>query len=105
MSAGQRAGDAPVTAVPADAAVPGGGTHWHALDAGTALARLRTGPAGLSDGERARRLAACGPNLPEGRHRRERWWEELGESLAEPLQLLLIAVAVLSAVFGEVRDA
>ena len=30
---------------------------------------------------------------------------ELGESLAEPLMLLLIAVAVLSAMFGELRDA
>jgi Ca2+-transporting ATPase len=31
--------------------------------------------------------------------------EELAESLAEPLMLLLIAVAVLSAIFGELRDA
>jgi P-type Ca2+ transporter type 2C len=81
------------------------GACWHALDAGAVLTRLGSGPAGLPDAERARRLAACGPNLPEGRCRREPWWEELGESLTEPLQLLLIAVAVLSAVFGELRDA
>jgi Ca2+-transporting ATPase len=31
--------------------------------------------------------------------------EELAESLIEPLQLLLIAVGVLSAIFGELRDA
>src|SRR3954466_7655358 len=31
--------------------------------------------------------------------------EELAESLAEPLMLLLIAVGVLSAIFGELRDA
>jgi Ca2+-transporting ATPase len=31
--------------------------------------------------------------------------EELAESLAEPLMLLLISVAVLSAIFGELRDA
>jgi P-type Ca2+ transporter type 2C len=31
--------------------------------------------------------------------------EELAESLAEPLMLLLLAVAVLSAIFGELRDA
>jgi Ca2+-transporting ATPase len=31
--------------------------------------------------------------------------EEVAESLAEPLMLLLIAVAVLSAIFGELRDA
>ena len=30
---------------------------------------------------------------------------ELFESLVEPLQLLLIAVGVLSAIFGELRDA
>ena len=46
-----------------------------------------------------------GPNLPEGQRKREPWWEELGESVTEPLQLLLAAVAVLSAVFGELRDA
>ena len=81
------------------------GGPWHALEPAAVLARLGTGPAGLDDGERAARLARYGPNLPEGRRRRERWWAELGESLAEPLQLLLIAVAVLSAVFGELRDA
>ena len=69
------------------------------------LARVESGPGGLADAEHARRLAACGPNLPEGRRRREPWWEELGEAVTEPLQLLLIAVAVLSAVFGELRDA
>ena len=31
--------------------------------------------------------------------------EEVGESLAEPLMLLLLVVAVLSAIFGELRDA
>ena len=31
--------------------------------------------------------------------------EEVGESLAEPLMLLLLLVAVLSAIFGELRDA
>jgi len=78
---------------------------WHALDAAAVLARLGSGPSGLADTEHARRLAAYGPNLPEGQRKREPWWEELGESFTEPLQLLLIAVAVLSAVFGELRDA
>jgi hypothetical protein len=32
-------------------------------------------------------------------------WEEPGESFAAPPQLLLVAVAVLSAVLGELRDA
>lgn len=78
---------------------------WHALDDAAVLARLGSGPSGLADTEHARRLAVYGPNLPEGRRKREPGWEELGESVTEPLQLLLIAVAVLSAVFGELRDA
>jgi P-type Ca2+ transporter type 2C len=78
---------------------------WHSLDVHTTLTRLRARPDGLPDAERGRRLARYGPNTPEGQRKREPWWEELGESFTEPLQLLLIAVAVLSAVFGEVRDA
>ena len=106
MTAGQRgSGEVPVTAAPPGEALIGGEVCWHALDAQAALARLRTPPAGLGDGERARRLARCGPNAPDGQRQREPWWEELGESLTEPLQLLLIAVAALSAVFGELRDA
>jgi len=95
----------------APAAAPGapppgqGEACWHALDAPAVLARLESGPAGLPDEEHARRLACYGPNLPEGQRKREPWWEELGESFTEPLQLLLIVVAVLSAVFGELRDA
>jgi Ca2+-transporting ATPase len=81
------------------------GTAWHALDTAAVLARTGSGHAGLTDAERARRLAACGPNLAEGTRKRESWLEELGESVTEPLQLLLIAVAVLSAVFGQIRDA
>jgi Cation transporter/ATPase, N-terminus/haloacid dehalogenase-like hydrolase len=53
------------------------------------LERLESGPAGLADTEHARRLAVHGPNPPEGERRREPWWEELGESVTEPLQLLL----------------
>jgi Ca2+-transporting ATPase len=87
-------------------AQPGGGqAAWHALDTAAVLERVESGPHGLADTEHARRLAAYGPNLPEGEHKREPWWEELGESVTEPLQLLLIVVAVLSAVFGELRDA
>lgn len=37
--------------------------------------------------------------------RRDPWGKELAEAFTEPLQLLLIAVAVLSAVFGEIGDA
>ncbi len=48
------------------------------------------------------RLAAV---AVEGRVAAQEFLEELVESFTEPLQLLLIAVAVLSAVFGELRDA
>ncbi len=104
--AGAETGNSPLTAPAAVTPLPGEDEAcWHALDAWAVLARLESGPAGLADSEHARRLAACGPNLPEGPRRREPWWEELGESFTEPLQLLLAAVAVLSAVFGELRDA
>lgn len=83
----------------------GTGPAWCALDTAAVLARTGSGPAGLTDAERARRLAAGGANLTEGPRKRESWLEELGEAVTEPLQLLLIAVAVLSAVFGQVRDA
>lgn len=89
-----------------DPAAVGGApdTEWHSVIAVDVLRRLGTGEQGLDEHERARRLAASGPNaLP--RRRADPWWEELGESLVEPLQLLLIAVAVLSAVFGELSDA
>jgi P-type Ca2+ transporter type 2C len=78
---------------------------WHALDAAAVLESLGSSPVGLPDAQRAARLDRYGPNHPGGQRRRERWWEELGESVTEPLTLLLIAVAVLSAVFGELRDA
>jgi P-type Ca2+ transporter type 2C len=105
MMSGAEAGNNPAGAVARDRPQPARDEQWHALDAETVLARLESGPDGLSEAERARRLAAHGPNLPAEQPKPEPWWEELGESVTEPLQLLLIAVAVLSAVFGELRDA
>ena len=93
------------TVQPEPAVAGQGEVCWHALDAQTVLEIVAAGPAGLAGAERARRLARHGPNTPEGQRKRERWWEELAESFTEPLQLLLITVAVLSAVFGELRDA
>lgn len=76
---------------------------WHALDPEQALAELESSPAGLSVAEAARRLEH-GPN--EFVHaERKSLVGELAESLFEPLQLLLIAVGVLSLIFGELRDA
>jgi Ca2+-transporting ATPase len=78
--------------------------QWHALAAADTVTTLRSGSHGLDAGERAGRRARYGPN-EVGARKREPWWVELLESFAEPLQLLLIVVAVLSAVFGEVSDA
>ena len=73
----------------------------HAQSVEQVLRALASGPGGLDETQaRARRPA------PERTRRRvPHWLEELGESLVEPLQLLLVAVGVLSAVFGEVSDA
>ena len=73
---------------------------WHAMDGTDALRALESRPGGLSDAEAAARVRDDAP--PDDR---EGFWEEFAESLREPLQLLLIVVAVLSAVFGDVRDA
>jgi Ca2+-transporting ATPase len=80
------------------------GDAWHALDVGSVLSRLSTTPQGLDDRERAARRARFGPNAVRTR-KPKRWPTELAESVTEPLQLLLIVVAVLSAIFGELRDA
>ena len=65
---------------------------------GRAIAR------GLTCREAAARLAASGPNLV-GKHGGEPLWREFLESIAEPLQLLLVAVGVIYALLGEIRDA
>ncbi|MDQ6947627.1 MAG: cation-transporting P-type ATPase [Actinomycetota bacterium] len=67
------------------------------------LDRLAATPDGLA-GPEAQRRAADRP-APSVGERREGFISELVESVGEPLQLLLIAVAVLSAIWGEVTDA
>jgi len=85
-------------------AIPAAAPDWHALPAASVAAEQGSGPDGLTSSEAAARVAAYGPNRVRPR-KREPVLAELLESFVEPLQLLLIAVAVLSAVFGEVRDA
>jgi Ca2+-transporting ATPase len=81
---------------------PAGG--WHAVSAQEVLEGLGSAARGLRQAEAARRLERVGPNsAAEGR--RESLLEALLESLREPLQLLLIVVGVLSAIWGELRDA
>ncbi len=80
-------------------------SRWHARSVSeTADAARADVERGLSTVEAAQRLLRLGPNeLASGR--REPWWEEGLEALTEPLVLLLIAVAVLYAVLGELEDA
>lgn len=80
------------------------GAGWHAVSAQEVLEGLGSTAQGLRQAEAARRLEQVGPNSVEEGHR-ESLPEALLESLREPLQLLLIVVGVLSAIWGELRDA
>ena len=83
----EQAPDVPVHAEPAEAV-------WD---------RTGSRPGGLTAEEVANRRGATTARTQEGRAGDV--MEEVVESLTEPLMLLLIAVAVLSAIFGELRDA
>ena len=89
---------------PAAAASPAG-ESWHSQAASAALAQLQADPGhGLGQSVAQQRLLETGPNsLVQEKH--EPWWEEAFESLTEPLQLLLIAVAAIYFWLGETEDA
>ncbi len=74
------------------------------VPAGMSGGTTATASLGLSTAEADRRLAQVGPNRHAPEHQ-ESVWEELFESLREPLVLLLIVVAILYAILGELRDA
>src|SRR3979411_520421 len=74
----------------------------HALSAPELFGQLQSSPDGLTDAE------ARGRRKPVETHVSGRVRVAVGalaESLFEPLQLLLVAVGVLAAIFGELRDA
>src|SRR3954451_14285757 len=75
----------------------------HAEPPSVVWRRVGSRPDGLTAEEGARRRGTTTPR-PE-RSRAAAVLGELIESLVEPLQLLLIVVGVLSAIFGELRDA
>lgn len=78
---------------------------WHALDAAGVAFRLGADvDKGLSAAEAERQLQRAGGNVLASEDE-EPWWEELLESLREPLQLLLLAVAGLYFWLGETADA
>jgi len=77
---------------------------WHAVPVDEVYRRLDSASDGLTEAVIAARLAEAGPNVRAARQR-ESWLEEFAESFTEPLQLLLVAVAALSFLFGERADA
>lgn len=80
-------------------------TPWQARSVAETSGVLATDAAvGLTHAEATARLARTGPNSI-GAEEREPWWHEAIEALTEPLVLLLIAVGVLYAIFGELGDA
>lgn len=90
---------------PTDSVAQSSSKHWYAESVETVEAALDTrGATGLSSSEAATRLGRLGPN-EIARGKTEPWWEEVVESLTEPLVLLLLAVAGLYAIFGALGDA
>ncbi|HSN90241.1 MAG TPA: cation-translocating P-type ATPase [Anaeromyxobacteraceae bacterium] len=77
----------------------GANGEWHALEAGEALERLGSGPAGLSPAEAERRLAASGPNEIE-RAEPVSPWRILLAQLRNVLVVILLAATGLSAALG-----
>ena len=77
---------------------------WHALSIDETCERLRSGPAGLSAEEAARRLARHGPNaLPEPARRR--LLAIVLAQLGSPLIYLLLLAALVAIALGEREDA
>lgn len=78
---------------------------WHAISLQEVLRAFVTDlDRGLTNEEAASRLARSGANALAGQDE-EPWWKEVLESLTEPLQLLLIAVAGVYFWLGETGDA
>jgi len=84
---------------------PPGPLPWHSRSPEETVSALGAGPErGLSAAEAPFRLKSHGPNSLAKPHQ-EPWWEEVVESLTEPLILLLLGVALLYGLLGEIRDA
>ncbi|MEU9821205.1 cation-transporting P-type ATPase [Pseudonocardia alni] len=92
------AGPAPGTGGPADHP-PAGGVPDPREPAARLLRDLRSGPAGLSGRDAARRLARFGPNTPARAEARSTW-RALRRQLTHPLAVLLLVAAVLAVAAG-----
>ena len=88
-----------------DPTIPAADRRWYAQPIDAIETELGTSlTVGLSPTEASARARQLGPNTLE-RAKVEPWWEEVVESLTEPLVLLLLVVAVLYAVLGSLGDA
>lgn len=79
-------------------------TPWHAQTPQEVCACLQTGANGLRDAEAAERLKTYGPNTLRARAPKS-VWQMLREQLTDPMVLILIGAAVLSAVLREWTEA
>ncbi len=77
---------------------------WHQLQVEEVLAKLNSGPIGLSSGEAAERLASNGPNQLVERGSKSPWLI-LWEQLTAVMMLILIVAAIISAAMGDTKDA
>jgi cation-transporting ATPase I len=82
--------------------IPTDDTQWHALDMETALRRLDSSPAGLTEEEASARLAEQ-PTL--NGHREDGFVRTTLDELANPLTPLLATGAAMSAATGAITDA
>ncbi|HEX6202973.1 MAG TPA: HAD-IC family P-type ATPase [Thermoanaerobaculia bacterium] len=95
---------APTAAPPAVSPAAAPPPRWHALAADEALARLGSGPQGLSSAEAAARLRRHGPNALLVT-RPEPWWRILAAQFRGLVVALLAAAAALAAVVGDWLEA
>lgn len=79
-------------------------TTFRQLTSDALLAKLKSGPEGLSDAEARARLQQLKPRRGAGRIG-PKAWQQVANALANPLVLLLAAAAALSAAFGEALSA
>ena len=78
--------------------------HWHALPVAEVLARLGSGPEGLTAGEALRRFEAVGPNALQAAPRASPW-HTLAAQFRNVLIVILLAATALSAMLGHVVEA
>ena len=81
-----------------------GSPAWHTLTVEETLARLESGPRGLSSGEAANRLEEFGPNELQARGRVSPW-SILAEQFKNVLIIILLLATALSAFLGHGLEA